>query len=159
MKVTLITVGRIRDQWIRDGLDEYSKRLKRFCRLEILEIPDRKVPESFSEKEITLAVNAEGERILQKWPADCWSIALTPGGKQLGSEGLARLLDARMVSGTSHFLFLVGGSNGLSDQVLKKADSRLSFGSHTFPHQLFRVMLLEQIYRAQKIRSGETYHK
>lgn len=159
MKISIIAVGKIKDRWLRDGIDEFAKRLKRFGRLDIIEVPDEKVTEGCSEKELAIAMEKEGGRILSKWPADAWSAALSPGGDQLGSEGLSKLMDRQMVSGTSHFLFIVGGSNGLPDTVLKKADRRLSFGDHTFPHQLFRVMLLEQIYRAMKIRAGETYHK
>ena len=159
MRISIIAVGKIRDRWIRDGIDEYAGRLRRFGRLDIIEVADEKVPDGYSEKEVGLAMEKEGERILSRWPADAWAAALSPRGDQLGSEGLSRLMDQRMISGTNHFLFVIGGSNGLSEEVLKKGDRRLSFGGHTFPHQLFRVMLLEQIYRGMKIRAGETYHK
>ena len=159
MRITIIAVGKIRDRWISEGISEYARRLKRFARLEIVEIPDEKVPESYSEKDIAGALEKEGEKILARWPGSAWSAALCPKGDQLGSEGLAELIGRRCVSGSSHFLFIIGGSNGLSPGVLKRSDRRLSFGNHTFPHQLFRIMLLEQIYRAEKIRAGETYHK
>ncbi len=159
MKITVIAVGKIKDRWIKDGIDEYTKRLKRFAKLEIIEIPDEKVPDSFSEKDVLRAIDREGERILSRWPSGAWAMAMSPTGKQLGSKGLADLLGKQTVSGTNHFLYIIGGSNGLSEQILKKANQKLSFGSHTFPHQLFRVMLLEQVYRAEKIRAGETYHK
>ncbi len=159
MKFTVIAVGRIKDKWIKEGIAEYSDRLKRFGKLEIIEIPDEKIPENLSEKEMKIAMDREGKRILARWPAGAWAAALSPSGDQLGSRGLSDQMERKMVSGTNHFLFLIGGSNGLSDEVLQKADRTLSFGKHTFPHQLFRIMLLEQIYRTQKIRAGETYHK
>lgn len=159
MKVSIIAVGKIKDRWISDGIAEYAKRLKRFVQLNLIEIPDERVPDSMSKKQILQAMDREGEKILSRWPADAWALALSPKGEQLGSEGLAAMIGKRTVSGVNHFLFIIGGSNGLSEKVLKKANRKLSFGSHTFPHQLFRVMLLEQIYRAEKIRAGETYHK
>lgn len=159
MKMTVIVAGKIRDKWILDGVAEYQKRLKRFGRLEIIEIPDEKVPEKYSEKETAQAVGREGQKMLSRWPADAWGIALDPGGVAIGSEGLAKLLAKRGVAGTHHVVFAVGGSNGLAPEVLSRCQKSISFGPNIFPHQLFRVMLLEQIYRARKIMAGETYHK
>ena len=159
MKMTLIVAGKIRDKWINEGMAEYQKRLKRFGRLEIIEIPDEKVPEKYSEKETAQAVLKEGAKMLTRWPADAWGIALDPKGETIGSKGLAKLLAKRGVAGTHHVVFAVGGSNGLSPEVLAKCQKKISFGPNIFPHQLFRVMLLEQIYRARKIMAGETYHK
>lgn len=159
MRITIIAAGKIRDKWINEGIVEYSKRLKRFGRLEIIEIQDEKVPEKYSEKETVKAVNREGQKMLARWPAEAWGIALDPRGKTIGSEGLADLLSRRAVAGTHHVVFTIGGSNGLSGEVLTKCRKKISFGPNIFPHQLFRVMLLEQVYRARKIMAGETYHK
>ncbi len=154
MKITIIAVGKIKEDWINKGIAEYSKRLKRFVTLDIIEVPDE--PEG---KNSLQASEKEGEKILAKLPRSARIYALSPSGDQLGSKGLANLISKQAVDGISHFVFIIGGSRGLSPAVLESAHKRLSFGKHTFPHQLFRVMLLEQIYRAQKIRAGETYHK
>ena len=159
MRITIIAAGKIRDKWINEGIAEYSKRLKRFGRLEIIEVQDEKVPEKYSEKETEKAVNREGQKILARWPSDTWGIALDPRGETIGSEGLADLLSRQAVAGTHHVVFAIGGSNGLSGEVLTKCRKKISFGPNIFPHQLFRVMLLEQVYRARKIMAGETYHK
>jgi len=159
MRITVIAAGRIRDKWINDGLDEYIKRLKRFGRLEIIEVADEKVPEKYSGKQIAQAVSREGRKMLDRWPSDCWGIALDPGGDAVGSVGLAELLSRWAVAGKHHVIFAIGGSNGLSTDVSEKCEKWISFGPNIFPHQLFRVMLLEQIYRARKIMAGETYHK
>jgi 23S rRNA (pseudouridine1915-N3)-methyltransferase len=159
MKITVIAAGKIRDNWINDGMAEYTKRLKRFGSLEIIEVPDEKVPEKYSEKETAQAVEREGRKMLTRWPGDAWGIAMDLRGETLGSEGLAGLLSRRAVAGTHHVVFVIGGSNGLSPAVLAKCQKRVSFGPNTFPHQLFRVMLLEQLYRARKIMARETYHK
>ncbi len=159
MRITIIAAGKIRDTWINEGISEYTKRLKRFGKLEIVEVPDEKVPEKYSEKEIIQAVSREGRKMLDRLPSDNWGIALDPRGETIGSEGLADLLSRRAVAGTHHVVFVIGGSNGLSGEVLTKCRKKISFGPNIFPHQLFRVMLLEQIYRARKIMAGETYHK
>ncbi|MCK5735456.1 MAG: 23S rRNA (pseudouridine(1915)-N(3))-methyltransferase RlmH, partial [Spirochaetaceae bacterium] len=148
MRITIIAAGKIRDKWINEGIAEYTKRLKRFGKLEIIEVRDEKVPEKYSAKEIAQAVNREGKKMLARWPSDAWGIAMYLGGDTPGSEGLADLLSRRAVAGTHHIVFAIGGSNGLSDEVLGKCRKKISFGPNTFPHQLFRVMLLEQIYRA-----------
>ncbi len=159
MRITIIAAGKIRDKWINEGIAEYTKRLKRFGKLEIIEIADEKVPEKYSGKETLQAVGREGKKMLSRWPSDAWGIAMDLKGDTPGSEGLAELLSRRAVAGTHHVIFAIGGSNGLSDEVLAKCRKRISFGPNTFPHQLFRLMLLEQIYRARKIMAGETYHK
>lgn len=159
MRITVIAAGKIRDKWINDGMAEYIKRLKRFGNLEIIEVPDEKVPEKYSGKETAQAVEREGRKMLSRWPGDAWGIAMDPQGETVGSEGLASLLSRRAVAGTHHIVFVIGGSNGLSPAVIAKCRKRISFGPNIFPHQLFRVMLLEQLYRARKIMAGETYHK
>jgi 23S rRNA (pseudouridine1915-N3)-methyltransferase len=159
MRITIIAAGKIRDKWINEGISEYTKRLKRFGKLEVIEIADEKVPEKYSEKEIIQAVNREGKKMLARWPSDAWGIAMDLRGETPGSEGLADMLSRRAVAGTHHVAFVIGGSNGLSEEVLARCRKKISFGPNTFPHQLFRLMLLEQIYRARKIMAGETYHK
>jgi len=159
MRITIIATGKIREKWINEGVSEYAGRLKRFGKFELLEVADEPVPERYSEKEIARAVEKEGEKILARWPHDAWGMAMDPNGEELGSTGLADLLSRRALAGTSHVVFVIGGSNGLARSVMDRCGSRISFGPNIFPHQLFRVMLLEQIYRARKIMSGETYHK
>ncbi|MCK5248320.1 MAG: 23S rRNA (pseudouridine(1915)-N(3))-methyltransferase RlmH, partial [Spirochaetaceae bacterium] len=118
MRITIIAAGKIRDTWINEGISEYTKRLKRFGKLEIVEVPDEKVPEKYSEKEIIQAVSREGRKMLARLPSDNWGIALDPRGETIGSEGLADLLSRRAVAGTHHVVFVIGGSNGLSGEVL-----------------------------------------
>jgi 23S rRNA (pseudouridine1915-N3)-methyltransferase len=159
MRITVIATGKIRDKWINDGVSEYAERLKRFGKFELIEVADEPVPERYSEKEIAKAVEKEGEKMLSRWPGDAWGMAMDPKGDGIGSSGLAELLSRRALAGTSHVVFVIGGSNGLAGTVLERCGTRVSFGPNIFPHQLFRVMLLEQIYRARKIMAGETYHK
>lgn len=159
MKITILAAGKIKERWISEGVTEYTDRLKRFAKLSIVEIPDEKVPERFSAAELAQAVDLEGRKMLSKWPKDAWGIALDQTGTSLGSKGLANLITKRLTSGRSHLLFAIGGSNGLSQAVRERCRDCISFGPNTFPHRLFRLMLLEQIYRAEKIRAGETYHK
>ena len=159
MKITVLAAGRIKERWIAEGVTEYAGRLKRFAKLSIVEIPDEKVPERLSTAELAKAVDAEGRRMIAKWPEGAWGIALDQAGSAVGSEGLTELIARRLTAGNSHLVFAVGGSNGLAPEVLAKCPDRISFGPNTFPHRLFRVILLEQIYRAEKIRAGETYHK
>ncbi len=159
MNITILASGKIKERWISEGVAEYAGRLKRFAKLSIIEIPDEKVPERFSEAQLAQAVEIEGRKMLSKWPEGAWGIALDQTGTDLGSEGLAKLISKRLSSGSSHLLFAIGGSNGLSPAVRERCRDCISFGANTYPHRLFRVMLLEQIYRAEKIRAGETYHK
>ncbi|MDT8299081.1 MAG: 23S rRNA (pseudouridine(1915)-N(3))-methyltransferase RlmH [Spirochaetaceae bacterium] len=159
MKVTVMAAGKIKESWISEGITEFTKRLRRFVNLSIIEITDEKVPESYSEKQISQAVEREGRKMLDRWPSDALGIAMDPGGRSVGSEGLAKLMDRWAVNGTSHLVFVIGGSNGISPEVVNLCREKISFGPHVFPHQLFRVMLLEQIYRARKIIAKEPYHK
>ena len=159
MKTTVLCVGKIKDRWIAEGVQEYAGRLKRFGTFQVVEVADERVPERFSQKELERAMDREGDRLLAKWPKDTVAIALSPAGKALGSEKLAQFIADRRMAGEPHLTFIIGGSNGIPKSVLKKCRHTMSFGPNTFPHQLFRVMLLEQIYRAEKILAGETYHK
>ncbi|MCR4672057.1 MAG: 23S rRNA (pseudouridine(1915)-N(3))-methyltransferase RlmH [Lachnospiraceae bacterium] len=159
MKITILCVGRIKEKFYSEAVNEYVKRLGRYCRPEIIETADEKTPDEASEKENRMIKEKEGGRILKELPADSYVIALDIKGKKASSEQLASNLEGLFINGRSHICFIIGGSLGLSDEVLQKADERLSFSDMTFPHQLMRVILLEQIYRAFKIIRKEPYHK
>lgn len=159
MKITLITVGKIKEKYFTDAIGEYSKRLSRYSKLEIVEVADEKTPDGASEGLENQIKEKEGERILAKLPDAAYVIVLAIDGKQLSSEELAAQMEKWNVSGISHLVFIIGGSLGLSSKVLMRADYRLSFSKMTFPHQLMRVVLLEQIYRSFRIRNNEPYHK
>ncbi len=150
MKITILTVGKIKEKYLRDAIAEYSKRLSRYAKLEIIEVADEKTPDNASETVETNIKNKEAERLL---------ITLEIKGKQLTSEELAQKIDTLGVQGTSHIIFVIGGSLGLGEEVLKRSNYALSFSKMTFPHQLMRVILLEQIYRSYRINCGEPYHK
>ena len=145
MKITIITVGKIKEKYLRDAIAEYSKRLSRYCKLEIIEVADEKTVEHASE-----AVEDK---------EDAYVITLEINGEQLTSEQLAAKVEQLGIQGTSHLVFIIGGSIGLGKEVLGKSDYALSFSKMTFPHQLMRVILLEQIYRSYRIINGEPYHK
>ena len=159
MKISIICVGKIKEKFYRMALDEYSKRLSRYCKLEILEVADEKTPDNASDHEVELIKDKEGERILKNIRRDATVIALALDGKMLSSEQLADKIRQLGVMGESHIQFIIGGSLGLSDRVLEAADMLLSFSKMTFPHQLMRVILLEQVYRSYRIIQGEPYHK
>lgn len=159
MKITVITVGKIKEKFFTDAISEYAKRLSRYCRLEIFEVADEKTPDGASETVENQIKEKEGERILAKIPENAYVVALAIEGKQLDSEELAAQMEKWNVTGISHVVFVIGGSLGLSGKVLSRADYKLSFSKMTFPHQLMRVILLEQIYRSFRIRNHEPYHK
>lgn len=159
MKITLITVGKIKEKYLKDAVNEYVKRLSRYCKLEIVEVADEKTPNNASDASCDVIRAKEAERILKYVKDDAYVITLEIKGKQLTSEELAEKLDRLGVQGTSHIIFIIGGSIGLGEEVLKKSDFALSFSKMTFPHQLMRVILLEQMYRSYRIISGEPYHK
>ena len=159
MKITLITVGKIKEKYFTDAISEYSKRLSRYCKMDIIEVPDEKTPDGASETLETQIKDKEGEKILAKIPDGAYVVALAIEGKMLDSEELADKMEKWNVSGISHVVFVIGGSLGLSSKVLNRADFKLSFSKMTFPHQLMRVILLEQIYRSFRIRNNEPYHK
>jgi 23S rRNA (pseudouridine1915-N3)-methyltransferase len=158
MKITIACVGRIKEKYFTDAIAEYSKRLSRYVTLNISEVPDEKAPENLSPAQMEQVKKSEGERLL-KAMKDSYVIALVINGKQQSSESFAKLIDNTMTMGKSHITFVIGGSLGLSDEVIKRADYKLSFSDMTFPHQLMRVILLEQIYRAERILNNEPYHK
>ena len=159
MKITVITVGKIKEKYLEDAIAEYSKRLSRYCKLEIIQVADEKTPDRASEVVETQIKDKEGERILSHIKDTAYVVALAIEGKMISSEELAELIDGLGVRGESHIQFVIGGSLGLSKKVLERADYKLSFSRMTFPHQLMRVILLEQIYRSYRIISGEPYHK
>lgn len=159
MKITIITVGKIKEKYLRDAIAEYSKRLSRYCKLEIIEVSDEKTPDQASETLEEQIRSKEGERILKYIRDDMYVITLEIGGKMLSSEEFAKKIETLGVQGQSSIAFVIGGSIGLGKDVLKRSDYALSFSKMTFPHQLMRVILLEQIYRSFRIRAGEPYHK
>jgi len=159
MKITVITVGKIKEKYLEDAIAEYSKRLSRYCKLEIIQVADEKTPDRASEVVETQIKDKEGERILSHIKDTAYVVALAIEGKMVSSEELAELIDGLGVRGESHIQFVIGGSLGLSKKVLERADYKLSFSRMTFPHQLMRVILLEQIYRSYRIVNGEPYHK
>ena len=159
MKITLITVGKIKEKYLKDAIAEYSKRLSRYCKLEIIEVADEKTPHNASETLEDGIRDKEGERILKYVKDDAYVVTLEIKGKLLTSEELAEKIDKLGIQGTSHIIFIIGGSIGLGKEVLKRSDYALSFSKMTFPHQLMRVILLEQIYRSYRIISHEPYHK
>ncbi len=159
MRITLITVGKIKEKYLRDAILEYSKRLSRYCKLEIIEVSDEKTPDHASEAVEKAIRDKEAERILKYIKEGTYVFTLEISGKQLTSEELSEKINSLGVQGESHLVFIIGGSLGLGKEVLKKSNYALSFSKMTFPHQLMRVILLEQIYRSYRIINGEPYHK
>ena len=159
MKIKIICVGKIKENFYKDAILEYSKRLSRYCILEVVEVEDEKTPDKASENECSLIKKKEGQRILSHIKDNEFIVTLEIEGKKLTSPGLAKKLEEITVLGNSTLDFIIGGSLGLSDEIKNKADFKLSFSDMTFPHQLMRVILLEQIYRAFKINNNEPYHK
>lgn len=159
MKLRILCVGKLKERFYTDAVNEFKKRISRFAEIEIVELADEKAPEKLSKAELLLVKQAECSRILERLQDGETVIALDINGKQLSSTELADKLNSYMLEGRSRLAFIIGGSNGLSDEVLARADFRLSFSKLTFSHQVFRVMLLEQLYRAFKIINNEPYHK
>ena len=159
MKITLITVGKIKEKFYSQAIEEYSKRLSKYCKLEIKEAADEKTPDNASETVEDGIRDKEGERILKYVRDDAYVVTLEIEGKLLTSEELAKKIENLGIQGTSHIIFIIGGSIGIGKEVLKRSDYALSFSKMTFPHQLMRVILLEQIYRSYRIISHEPYHK
>ena len=158
MNITIVCVGKIKEKFFTDAISEYSKRLSRFCKLDIIEVKDIKIPDNPSDKECENILEKEGEQILSKIPKDSYVIPLCIEGKELSSHELAEKI-SNISMEKSHITFVIGGSLGMTNTVKSLGKLRLSFGKMTLPHQLMRVVLLEQIYRAFKISSGESYHK
>ena len=158
-KVTVLCVGKLKEKFYLEAVAEYSKRLQRHCRLEILELPEQRLPESPVQGEIDAALEKEAALIREKLPKGCALVAMCIKGQLLSSEDLSRRLMRFSLEGKSHLVFLIGGSFGLHASLKAQADLRLSMSPMTFPHHLARVMLLEQLYRAYQIQEGTRYHK
>lgn len=151
MKITILAVGKLKEKYWKQAISEYEKRLSAYSKIEIIEVPDEKAPENMSDKEIEQVKEKEGQRLLAKIKPQATVITLEIQGKMLSSEGLAEEMQRRMTQGQSDFVFVIGGSNGLHEDVLQRSNYALSFSKMTFPHQMMRVVLIEQVYRAFKI--------
>ena len=162
MKITILCVGKIKEKFYRDAIAEYSKRLSRYCKLDIIEVADEKTPENASDTVENQIREKEAERILMrldKAKEGAYVFALAIDGREFDSVELSKKIENLGTSGISQIMFLIGGSLGMSENLLKRADCKLSFSKMTFPHQLMRVILLEQVYRSYRIMNGEPYHK
>lgn len=160
MRMTILAVGKLKESYLREAVQEYSKRLSRYCRLEIIEVADEKTPDaSGGSRAEEIVLGREEERLLKRLPGDSYVITLEISGKQLSSEKFAVKINNLAVQGISHIVFIIGGSLGLGKSIRERADFALSFSEMTYPHQLMRVILLEQIYRSYRIINGEPYHK
>ncbi|MCY7814803.1 23S rRNA (pseudouridine(1915)-N(3))-methyltransferase RlmH [Bacillus haynesii] len=159
MNISIVAIGKLKEKYLKQGIDEYIKRLSAYAKVDIIELPDEKAPENLSDQDMKIVKEKEGERILSKISPDAHVIALAIEGKMKSSEELADNMDRLATYGKSKVTFVIGGSLGLSDAVLKRANEKLSFSRMTFPHQLMRLILLEQVYRAFRINRGEPYHK
>ena len=159
MKITIICVGKIKEKYLSDAIAEYSKRLSKYCKLEIIQLQDEKTIENASETVNRQIKDKEGERILKNISDDSYVITLEINGEMISSEKMAQKINSLGIACTSHITFIIGGSLGLSENVSNRSDYKLSFSKMTFPHQLMRVILLEQIYRSYRIINNEPYHK
>lgn len=159
MKITIIAVGKIKEKFYSDAVKEYEKRLSRYCKLEIVQVEDEKTPDKTGTSLDEAVKRKEAERILKYLKEDAYVVTLEIQGDSYDSEGFAKQIDKLVTQGVSHIQFVIGGSLGLHEEICKKADLAVSFSKMTFPHQLMRVILLEQIYRAYRIINGEPYHK
>jgi len=159
MKIKVITVGKVKEKFFRDAIDEYSKRLSKYCNLEITEVSDEMTPDGASEGQVRIILSKEADRIMSVIKDSDYVVTLEIEGRKLSSEKLADKISDICLHGNSSIAFVIGGSLGLDDSVKKRSNYALSFSDMTFPHQLMRVILLEQIYRSFKINSHEPYHK
>ncbi|GIW48600.1 MAG: ribosomal RNA large subunit methyltransferase H [Caloramator sp.] len=159
MNITIVSVGKLKEKYLKEGINEYLKRLSKYAKVDIIEVPDEKAPENLSNKEEEMVKEKEGQGILKYIKDNMYVVVLDIKGKQLSSEELADFLSQRAILGESNIAFVIGGSLGLSQTVLNRANYKLSFSKMTFPHQLMRLILLEQIYRGFRIINGEPYHK
>ena len=159
MNITIISVGKLKEKYLKQGIDEYAKRLGSYCKLQLIEVPDEKAPENLSEKEMEQVKDKEGEKILAKVKDSDTVIAMAIEGDLISSEQLAEKIENYGINGKSSIVFIIGGSLGLSDTVKQRANAKISFGRITLPHQLMRLVLVEQIYRSFRITAGHAYHK
>lgn len=159
MNIKIITVGKLKEKYLVQGINEYVKRLGAYGKMQLVEVPDEKAPENLSEAEMLQVKDKEGQRILAKIKDQEYVFALAIEGKNPSSEAFAKQIDQLGVQGKSQLVFVIGGSLGLSDEVIKRSNTQISFGKMTYPHQLMKLILVEQIYRAFRINKGEPYHK
>jgi 23S rRNA (pseudouridine1915-N3)-methyltransferase len=159
MNITILAVGKLKERYLVEGIKEYSKRLSKYTKLNIIEVQDEKAPDHLNENDIIQVLFKEGEKLLKKFPKDSYNIALTLDGNTYTSEEFASKIEQIKLYHNSHITFIIGGSHGLSKHVLTQVDETLSFSKFTFPHQLMRLILLEQIYRSFRINNNEPYHK
>jgi 23S rRNA (pseudouridine1915-N3)-methyltransferase len=159
VNIAIISVGKLKEKYLKMGIEEYTKRLGSYAKIDLVEVADEKAPENLSDADMEIVKKKEGERILAKIGADTYVIALAIEGKMKSSEQLAEDLQSLMTYGRSKVAFVIGGSLGLHDDVMKRADEKLSFSKMTLPHQLMKLVLVEQVYRAFRIIKGEPYHK
>ena len=158
-EITLITIGKLKEKFYISAAQEYAKRLSGYCKFTLLELPECRLPEDPSPAEIAAGLEKEGEEVFSKIPKGAWFCVFTPEGKELSSEAFAQKLAQVKLSGKSSLCFLIGSSFGMAPRVKERADFRLSMGPMTFPHHLARIMVLEQLYRAEAIQGGSRYHK
>lgn len=159
MKIKIITVGKLKEKYLVQGIDEYLKRLKAYAKVDVIEVPDEKAPENLSLAEMEQVKEKEGKRILAKIAENDYVFVLAIEGKELTSEAFSKAVEQLGIDGKSNISFVIGGSLGLSDNVIYRSQKQLSFGKMTYPHQLMKLILVEQIYRAFRIMRGEPYHK
>lgn len=159
MNIAIVSVGKLKEKYLKMGIEEYVKRLGSYAKMDLIEVPDEKAPEQLSDAEMEIVKKKEGERILSKIGPDTYVIALAINGKMKTSEEMATDIESLMTYGKSKIAFVIGGSLGLHNDVLQRADEKQSFGKMTLPHQLMKLVLIEQIYRSFRIMKGEPYHK
>ena len=158
-EITLITVGKLKEKFYINAAEEYKKRLSGYCKFNLIELPESRLPDDPSPAEITVGLDKEADMIMAKLPKSAWFCVLTPEGKLLSSESLASKLSEIKLNGISSACFLIGSSFGIAQRVKDRADMKLSMSPMTFPHHLARIMVMEQLYRAEAIQSGSKYHK
>lgn len=159
MEITILSVGKLKEKYLKNGIQEYAKRLGVYTKFKIVEVADEKAPEQMSEAEMELVKIKEGKRILSKISEQAYVFALAIEGSEISSEKFAEDIEQLMIHGKSKIVFVIGGSLGLSDEVIQRSNTQVSFGKMTYPHQLMRLILTEQIYRAFRIMRNEPYHK
>ncbi|WP_040760017.1 MULTISPECIES: 23S rRNA (pseudouridine(1915)-N(3))-methyltransferase RlmH [Sporosarcina] len=159
MNITIVTVGKLKEKYLKQGIEEYTKRLNSYAKMQLIEVADEKAPETLSEADMEIVKKKEADRILAKIAPDAYVIALAIDGKMKTSEEFAASIESLMTYGKSKIVFVIGGSLGLHMSVLQRANEKLSFSKMTFPHQLMKLVLVEQVYRGFRIIKGEPYHK
>lgn len=159
MKIQVICVGKLKEKYLIQGIAEYAKRMQAYASYSFIEVADEKAPENLSEAEMKIVKEKEGERILSKVPSQSFVYVLAIEGKERTSEEFSKEIETKMIEGKSQLVFVIGGSLGLSEAVMKRSDAQISFGKMTYPHQLMRLIMSEQIYRAFRIMRNEPYHK